>query len=207
MKFNYKYRRYLKYIVVVIIIVAGGILYTVSRTGKADYNKDLIIELNSTAVSETQQLEIQEMQQKETSVQLYIHVCGAVASPGVYQCKEGSRIYEIIDKAGGFAEDADTTYLNLVEKVKDGQKLYVPVRGENVTDAQGQTGTKQGLVNINTATKDQLMVLPGIGDAKANDIITSRNQDGLFETPEDIMRISGIKESAYNKIKDFICVQ
>jgi competence protein ComEA len=139
---------------------------------------------------------------------LYIYVCGCVNTPGVFKCQEGSRVYELIEQAGGFSADADETGLNLVDVVKDGQKLYVPSKEEKTVAAGGGTTTEQKkpLLNINKATKEQLMTLPGIGESKANDIISYRTTNGAFKSTEDIMNVAGIKDAAYTKIKDYICV-
>ena len=167
-----------------------------------------------------------EQSTNETQVQLFVHVCGSVNDPGVYAVAEGTRIYQAVELAGGMAEDANESYLNMAEVVSDGQKIYVPSQQEqpeengnemsglagmtsNAGGSQsglesGQTGSK---VNINTATKEQLMTLPGIGESRANDIITYRQTNGKFSEIEDIKNISGIKEAAFNKIKDQITVR
>ena len=122
---------------------------------------------------------------------------------------------EVIELAGGFTQEADETYLNLVEKISDGQRIYVPSKEEvltgnienisQVNNNQAQSNIATSLININTASKEQLMTLPGIGEAKALDIISYRSTNGNFKNTEDIKNISGIKESAYSKIKDLIC--
>lgn len=129
----------------------------------------------------------------------YVYICGYVSNPGVYICDEGTRIYELIDMAGGFRSEADRDYLNLVEVVTDGQKIYVPKYGEVVSGDIRK-------VNINTADKFTLMTLPGIGESRALDIISYREGHGDFARIEDIMKVSGIKEAAYEKIKDYIMV-
>ena len=126
-----------------------------------------------------------------------------------------SRLFEVIELAGGFTQEADETYLNLVEKISDGQRIYVPSKEEvltgnienisQVNNNQAQSNIATSLININTASKEQLMTLPGIGEPKALDIITYRSTNGNFKNTEDIKNISGIKESAYSKIKDLIC--
>lgn len=217
MNFYKTYQKYLKYVFVALIVMIGGICYFISRV----HNNEQSSELELQAEKKQMELETVDTELSETSAsqaktdpqsgidqeepKLYIYVCGEVTEPGVYQCMEGSRIFELIEMAGGFTQAADTTYLNLVDKVTDGQKLLVPQLGENGGSTPNQKDSN-GLVNINTATKDQLMELPGIGESKANDIIQSRTSEGLFQSTEDIMRISGIKESAYSKLKDLICV-
>lgn len=135
---------------------------------------------------------------------LCVYVCGAVNNPGVIYLDEGSRICDAIKKAGGITADADINSLNQAEKVTDGQKIYVPLIGE--TDAGYSENSKSSLININTAGVNELLTLPGIGESKANAIIAYHNDNGGFKKIEDIMNISGIKEAAFNKIKENICV-
>ena len=145
--------------------------------------------------------------QEEQKALCYVYICGAVVSPGVYEVPEHTRIYEVVELADGFTPEADDTVLNLAENVLDGQKLYIPKQGE-VTEKADTAQDVQGVgkVNINTADKTALMTLPGIGASKAEDIIQYRKENGSFQKIEDIKKISGIKDAAFNKIKELICV-
>ena len=156
---------------------------------------------------------------------IYVYVCGAVAEEGVYKLSSDDRVCDALDRAGGLNEDAAAGYINLAEKLSDGEKIYFPTQAEvdenlvpemevNGTvdpasegKASEESGQSDGLVNINTATREQLMTLPGIGEAKADMIISYRDEHGCFNSIEDIMNISGIKTGVYNKIKDHITVQ
>ncbi len=139
---------------------------------------------------------------------IFVFVCGAVVNPGLVELPEGSRIADALEKAGGFTENADISYVNLASVVSDGQKIYFPEIGENLPEESGQeTGdSADGRVNINTAGREVLCSLPGIGDAKAEAIIAYRDENGPFSKPEDIMNVSGIGESLYEKIRNRICV-
>ena len=110
--------------------------------------------------------------------------------------------------AGGFKEEAMTTFLNQAELVTDGQKLYVPTKEEVINEHQIEGGASQdvedGKININTATKEELMEITGIGESKAESIIQYRETTGLFQSPEDIQNITGIKGATYEKLKDEI---
>jgi len=135
-----------------------------------------------------------------------VHVCGAVKNPGVYRIEEGSRICDIIALAGGGTSDSAVDTLNLARVLKDEERIFVPTIQEAETiEVLEKKGSKK--ININTATKEQLMTLSGIGEAKAEDIIAYRAENGDFQTIEDIMKISGIKEAAFQKIKDKIMVK
>ncbi len=146
---------------------------------------------------------------------ILVHICGAVVHPGVYELAAGSRIYQLIELAGGFTEDAAEGYLNLAGGLSDGQKIVVPTLSEaaddpygeaEITVQAGEAAGDNGLVNINTADKARLMTLPGIGEAKALAIIAWRTEHGAFRTTGEIMQVSGIKETAYEKIKTLITV-
>ncbi len=143
-----------------------------------------------------------------------VHVCGEVLLPGVYALPPESRVYEAVEKAGGFTEEADTDALNLAGPLSDGAKIYVPAEGETNAGHEseglsGETAEKVpsgtvGTVNINTATKEELMSLSGIGESKAEAILQYRESSGPFQNPSDIMNVKGIGEGMYQKIKDRI---
>lgn len=152
----------------------------------------------------------------EDRAEIFVHVAGAVNCPGVYSLKEGSRVHEGIDAAGGFTEDANEDYLNLAEQMVDGQKVFVPRVGEDVApDLDAASGfmpsedadtSGQRLIDINTADKALLITLPGIGEKRAEDIIAFRNEHGFFRSIEDIKKVPGIKENAFQKMKNRIKV-
>lgn len=145
-----------------------------------------------------------------------VHICGAVINSGVYKVRAGSRLCELIELAGGLTEDAAGDYINQAEKAADGQRYYIPTvkELEDLPALEKYTGgqtadskEKNGLVNINTATEDELMTLPGIGEAKAKSIIDYRKANGRFKTTDELMNIPGIKEGLYSKISSGITVK
>ncbi len=145
---------------------------------------------------------------------LYVYVCGRVKRAGVYSVSEDSRVYELINMAGGVCEDADISAINQAMKVEDGQQIYVPSRQEMQEAAAGCSGmaagpgaADDGLVNINSAGADELMTLTGIGASRAQAIIDYRTENGPFAKAEDIMNVAGIKEGMFSKIKDKIKVR
>lgn len=133
-----------------------------------------------------------------------VYVCGAVETPGIVFLPEGSRAADALEAAGGFASHAAVDAVNLAAKISDGEKLYFPDCEEYRAQAEKQASASAGLVNINTADAAQLCTLPGIGESRAADIIAYREAHGGFASCEDIMNVSGIKESVYNKISDKI---
>ncbi len=149
---------------------------------------------------------------------IYVHICGAVVHPGVYATVSGSRVCEMIELAGGLKEDAAGDYINQAEPVADGQRIYIPTKEEieglaasqvmeGSAKASDQAKEDSGLVNINTADAQELMTLPGIGQAKADSIIKYRTENGNFSRVDELMNISGIKEGVYDKISSYITVE
>lgn len=141
-------------------------------------------------------------EERETKGSIFVCVCGAVKCEGVYELPAGSRVFEAIQMAGGFSEEAAVSRINQAEVLKDETRLYIPTMNEIVEEQSKEDGK----VNLNTAAKEELMTLPGVGQSKAALIIQYREEHGKFQTIEDIMNISGIKEGLFGKIKDYIKV-
>lgn len=164
---------------------------------------------------------------KEPAV-IYVHICGAVVNPGVYALDAGSRVFEGVEAAGGFSEEACEDYVNQAEILQDGQRLIIPTmeEAEAVNNAgtfqeswridalgteqsavgEAAAGNTDGLININTADESVLSSIDGIGAGKAAAIVKYRQENGNFQSIQDIMKVSGIKEGTYEKIKDKITV-
>ena len=151
---------------------------------------------------------------------IFVQVAGAVNHPGVYELDSDARVFEAIALAGGLCEDADDKSINQAALLSDGQKVYIPKVGEELTEElcdgteasqggalQGNLQGGGGLLDINSASKEELLSLPGIGEAKAAAIIAYRQEQGLFSSPEDIKKVSGIGDGLYKKISDLICVR
>lgn len=148
---------------------------------------------------------------------LYVHVCGAVNAPGVYELKTDARIYEALEAAGGMTEDAAADWINQAEALSDGERIYVPTQEEAEESAQSVSGrwadpngnaggSVSDKININTAAKEELMTLSGIGASKAESILKYRQEHGNFQNIEDLKKIEGIEDGVFNKIKDDITV-
>ena len=204
---NHKIRKLILFIVFSAFLLCGC-----KNTGKkVDFQN-----ISETSQMEKQDAELSEKQDSQseknvqnTQDQIFIYVCGEVKKPGVYQMFLNQRVSDAISKAGGFTKKADRVALNLAEKITDGQQILVPATGASGEGSQQPAGTassRDNLVNINTAGKEELMTLPGIGESRAESILTYRNEHGAFLKIEDIMNISGIKEAAFGKIKDKIKV-
>ena len=186
----------------------GCIVLVVTGCGTAD--EAIVLIPPGESVAEFPELEAAE-QAAETRVAepqtVYVYVCGAVRTPGVVEVPEGSRAAEALELAGGMTTEADPFYVNLAEIVTDGQKLYFPTASEAEELEAAGKAAEEGLVNINTASAEELCTLPGIGASRAADIVRYREKNGAFQTKEDIMKVSGIKQNAYDKLCDRITVQ
>lgn len=168
--------------------------------------------------AEGTQIEKQESRSGSETIQVF--VCGAVKVSDVYQLPREARVRDAIEAAGGFSEDADKEWLNLAAVLQDGEKLYIYTVEETSemkiaqeyfgmeTSVDGTSGFLEAeeKINLNTATKELLMTLPGIGEMRAEAVIAYRKEKGGFDTIEEIMNISGIKEAVFLKIKDSIVV-
>ncbi len=143
---------------------------------------------------------------------IVVYIIGAVHEPGVIRIKEGSRMYEVVEAAGGATDDANIELVNLASIVKDEQKVIIPYieSGDNINMAMERINSlmsnNKGLININTATQTELQSLTGVGESTAMKIINYRNQNGYFENVEELMNVSGIGKSKFNAIKNDITV-
>ena len=217
MKMNLKSLRKYSTAILAAAVLAAGACY--SCAPQTDVVQEAGLEPDSGVDKEPEETESApkeerppEETQPSSQAPYVVYVCGQVKEPGVYELEPGSRVYQAVEMAGGFGPDAASWYLNLAQEVADGMKIQVPTEeealawgnsGGSLSVGQGQTGTK---VNLNTADEEQLMTLTGIGESRAADIIRYRQEHGPFERIEDIMNVSGIKEGAFQKIKDSITV-
>ena len=136
---------------------------------------------------------------------IFVDVKGAVKHPGVFETTKDKRVKDLIEEAGGLLDDADTSTLNLSQKVKDQMVIYVLKHGEKpkqISDSSSSSNTD--VININTANKEQLMKILGVGKTKAEAIIAHREKNGDFKKKEDITKVRGIGKSTFEKIKDKI---
>ena len=196
-----------------------------SNAGDTDQNRKAEPSAGSTGRTELSDAS------SEEAKTLVVHICGAVSAPGVYELPAGSRIIDAVEAGGGFLPEADEACCNLAEEIVDGCQIYIMTKSESCADGQTEkkagiqtspdsdmqttdrnvrsnstTALDNGLVNLNTADVAALMTLPGIGESRAKAIISYREQHGAFAQIEDIMKISGIKQAAFSKIKDKITV-
>lgn len=211
--------------ILIVLFSLGAALLTgcgsniVYEAGEEDVSDDAI--LSSSEGSEVKSVEDPadegEYDSKEEDI-IYVYVCGAVKTPGVYSLTPGSRVFEAIEAAGNVNEDAYAQALNLAGILNDADKIYVPTIEEYESGALGQISDKgapgslsgggtEGKININSADKAALMTLSGIGESKANAIISYREEHGDFKSTEEITNVSGIGKATYANLKDNIIVR
>lgn len=209
-----------KTILLIISISILGLLfiYILKNLDEADNNDEIIINNEINIIMQEQESEkIGIIDKKEKVV---VHIIGEVNDPGVITLEEGSRIIDAINSAGGKTEEADLSKINLAYIVEDGTQIYIPRINENLNDVEliSSEAGKQvvldnsisekslGKVNINTANKEKLETLPGVGETTAQKIIEYRDINGKFKSIEEIKNVNGIGESKYNSLKDKIFV-
>lgn len=210
------------FMAIAVIIICAGILALSEKsdTGSLIYEESLNDE--STDYETEQDLSqdnhtdnsITDTSIEDTSLSnIYVYVCGSVNAPGVYEFPQGTRIFKAIEVAGGLTDTAKPESINLADVLNDGDKIYIPdINDETLpsdvnSDNSSLMGSaSNGLININTASKTELMSIPGIGESKANAIIAYRESTGSFATIEDVMKVNGIKNAAFEKMKDYITV-
>lgn len=162
-----------------------------------------------------------ENQSEEATSNIFVHVAGCVAAPGVYALKQGARVSEAIELAGGFTPEAASEAVNLARVLEDAEQIVIPEKTEAVADASissesasaaedaspnGATAGATSKVNINTASSSELQTINGIGASKAQKIISYRETNGRFKSVEDLLNVSGIGEKTLESIRDSICV-
>lgn len=148
----------------------------------------------------------------EEEQEITVHVAGEVKYPGVVVLKVNARIVDAIESAGGETEEADLNKLNLAYILNDGDKIYVPNKNEqnvdpSMTTVEEGTESRKQIININTATLNELIELPGIGEATANKIIEYRKENGRFENIEELKNVPGIGNAKFENLKDQIKVK
>ncbi len=208
------------------IICIWMVAFLLTGCTNAEYNSEVVLseipgDEGSSGISDTDNgvFNEEEVAIAESTVDepetVVVYVCGEVKCPGVYEIPGDSRINDAVEAAGGFSENAEETYVNLAAPVSDGTKLKIPSKEEiGDTDIESfddgsndiDESSEKGLININKASKEELKSIPGIGDGIAGKILDYREKNGKFSCIEDIMKVSGIKEKLFAKIKDYITV-
>ena len=182
-----------------LIVIIGGLFYF-NQSKTEDYSG---VSFSNTS-NETNNKD--EKAEDKHDEKIFVDVKGAVKHPGVFETTKDKRVKDLIEEAGGLLEDADTSTLNLSQKVKDQMVIYVLKHGEKPKQiSDGGTSSSSGdVININTANLEQLMKISGVGKTKAEAIISYREKNGDFKKKEDITKVRGIGKATFDKIKDKI---
>lgn len=190
-----------KIVVTLLIIITAILFFVFSEKSEGDIiipteNEDLISENENNVL-------------EDTGVDCYIDIEGEVKNPGVYKVSQGTRVFQVIEKAGGLTGKADTNSINQAEVVEDGQKIIIESKNKNNLlsgNVESNNSGSNGLININNASSTELEEIPGVGPSKASKIIEYRESQGGFKNKEEIKKIDGIGDKTFEKMKDKINV-
>lgn len=189
--------------------VVGGILLILVGVGGLFSKKEESVE-EKTVVETTVLAEKTEASTTQETV-IFVDIKGAVKNPGVYQMKVGDRVKDALEAAGGLTEEADSQKVNLAKRLEDQMVIVVPKVGEEAEEipagATSKEEAKEGKVNINTATVEELKTLKGVGEKKAEAIIEYRKKNGSFQTKEDLMKVRGIGKKLFESFQERIVTQ
>ena len=182
-----------------LVLIIGGLFYF-NQNKTEDYSGVSFSNISNETNNKVEKAE------NRHDEKIFVDVKGAVKYPGVFETTKDKRVKDLIEEAGGLLEDADTSTLNLSQKVKDQMVIYVLKHGEKPKQiSDGSSSTSNGdVININTANKEQLMKISGVGKTKAEAIISYREKNGDFKKKEDITKVKGIGKATFEKIKDKI---
>lgn len=169
-------------------------------------NSDDSIQNESAGADNTQENVTESQAEQESASELCIYICGEVVNPGVYNLKNGSRIADAIEAAGGFKDGAATQHWNLAELLTDGKMIFIPTEEDASEMLEVYIEEAGGNIDINTATVTELTELSGIGQSKAEAIVEYRTKNGNFKSVDDLTNVPGIGESTLNRIRDYIKV-
>ena len=199
----------IKIAIVIVVGVLAIVYYFLNHQEESNYEEIL----NSAVVIENK---VEEKVTTEEDTRIKVYIAGEVNIPGVIELEQGARIEDAIQNAGGVKPEANLKNINLAYEVSDGEKIYIPnVAEEEAEDetsvpssnVSGTNSNTSGKININKATEAELTSIPGIGTSTAQKIITYREENGKFQTIEDIKKVSGIGDSKFESMKDYIAVK
>ena len=182
-----------------LVLIIGGLFYF-NKNKTEDYSGVSFSNISNETNNKDEKAE------DKHDEKIFVDVKGAVKHPGVFETTKDKRVKDLIEEAGGLLDDADTSTLNLSQKVKDQMVIYVLKHGEKpkqISDG-GSSSSNTDVININTANKEQLMKISGVGKTKAEAIISYREKNGDFKKKEDITKVRGIGKATFEKIKDKI---
>ncbi|MFD2618246.1 helix-hairpin-helix domain-containing protein [Terrilactibacillus laevilacticus] len=203
-----------------LVITILVVIFFINRHPESSIEPDPLKEETFQSVETTKNVakaQANNQENKNTDTSLAVDLKGEVKHPGVYKMENGSRVSDVIQKSGGYTNQADQNKINLAQKLKDEMVILVPKKGDSsavmtATNPTSNSDTSTSiedkkLININTATVDELQNLNGIGPSKAEAIISYREEHGPFKAPEELTNVTGIGEKSFEKLKADICVE
>lgn len=200
-----------RWLLLILIIVGGLLLFFASRlpVGHDSAGKTMPSHVSNHAADQKQKQDDQKQvnRAEHTETKILIDIKGAVKQPGVYDVSQQPRLQAAVAKAGGLTDQAEIQTINLAQKLTDGQMVYIPTKGERLSEPiTASSQAQKDKVNLNTATVAELQTLEGIGEKKAEQIIAYREANGGFKQISDLKAVSGIGEKRFETLKDSLTV-
>lgn len=195
-------------VVILVISIIGLKLFLSKNAAKVDQFEEVVLTDTTDLIAETEK-------ENNDVVKMYVDIKGAVKLPGMYEVTSDMRVLNVIDMAGGLKETADDSQVNFSQRIEDQMVIYIPVEGEELSET-AIAGTnfntaniskdEDGKVNLNQATKEELMTLSGVGEKKAEKIIEYREENGSFKTIEDLKNVNGFGEKSFESLEKYISI-
>lgn len=200
-----------KIIIIVLILVISIIalkLFLSKNAAKVSQFEEVVLTDTTDLIAETEK-------ENNDVIKMYVDIKGAVKLPGMYEVTSDMRVLNVIDMAGGLKEVADDSQVNFSQRIEDQMVIYIPVEGEELSEtviAGTNSNTaniskdEEGKINLNQATKEELMTLSGVGEKKAEKIIEYREENGSFKTIEDLKNVNGFGEKSFESLEKYISI-
>ena len=195
-------------VVILVISIIGLKLFLSKNAAKVDQFEEVVLTDTTDLIAETEK-------ENNDVVKMYVDIKGAVKLPGMYEVTSDMRVLNVIDMAGGLKETADDSQVNFSQRIEDQMVIYIPVEGEELSEtviARTNSNTaniskdEDGKINLNQATKEELMTLSGVGEKKAEKIIEYREENGSFKTIEDLKNVNGFGEKSFESLEKYISI-
>lgn len=209
MEYLKKHLRKETFVILLVILLAISLMFKVFYSPT---NKEIAL---ADEVFDTSLEVLESSAEVESTGKLYVDIKGAVKVPGMYEVTSDMRVLNVIDLAGGLTSEADDKQINFAQKVEDQMIVYIPKEGEELSESlatlpsqgnQSNQGQEEDKVNLNQATKEELMTLNGVGEKKAEKIIDYREENGSFQKIEDLKNVNGFGEKSFESLKTSITI-
>ena len=195
-------------VVILVISIIGLKLFLSKNAAKVSQVEEVVLTDTTDLIAETEK-------ENNDAVKMYVDIKGAVKLPGMYEVTSDMRVLNVIDMAGGLKETADDSQVNFSQRIEDQMVIYIPIEGEELSEtviAGTNSNTaniskdEDGKINLNQATKEELMTLSGVGEKKAEKIIEYREENGSFKTIEDLKNVNGFGEKSFESLEKYISI-